>query len=235
MENEMAADMSQFNPHVKRAAVMRRSTVRHPHTSYKAALVVNDFVWSLLAFFGCFLLFSDTTDLVDTFSRWAALVIIALAAIVLFQSCRLYNYHVIYDARRHLLQLALAWGCTTLMLFSVFALLMLGGAATRLEFAAVALAIAILLLLLRKYKEEHSTQFLIAVGLGFIVAGLLELQGEALTAVFIQSYPVLIAGLALAIVTVSLTRYLMVHQLFNKTLRRRFRRQTVIVLSLIHI
>ena len=104
MKNETSADTLQFSPHFTGPVLMNKSLGRKPHSFYKAALFLNDIFLSIIAFSGCILIFGDDIELVYNFSNSLTVVIFAMVSIAFFNSSKLYNYHIIYDARRHMKQ-----------------------------------------------------------------------------------------------------------------------------------
>ena len=217
------------NPDFAAPEWVGRSVVKHRFSIYKTALFVNDLLLSILIFAGCALIFAEDIDLFGNYSHLLTLVILALASVAFFKTCALYNYHVIYDAKKHIKQIAKAWGWNAFILVCVFFIYTANQYSGNVQFFLITAAIAVLFSLLRKYFEDLSIQTLKAVGMSFIIVGLLGfIEGEAIVAVH-QAPLALLYGFGLTTVSVSLSRYLIVHQLFGRVLRTRFRRQTLII------
>ena len=229
MRNEASTNTMLLNPHELSQSLTNRLDSRQPYSFYKAALFLNDFLSSILAFSVCALVFAEEIDLIHNLGHAATIVIFALASIAFFQSYKLYNYHIIYDSEIHVKQMAMAWGWNTLILFSAFFIYAYGNSATNNQFVVATAALAILLLLLKKYIDDYSIHTLTAIGISFIIVGWLGLLKPESSAAIVQAPVFLISGVYLTAATVSLSRYLIVHQLFSKVMKKSFRRQTVIV------
>ena len=65
MKDDVSADTLQFTGPV----LMNRLFGRQPHSFYKAALFINDYLLSMLALSGCALIFAENIDLVHNFSQ----------------------------------------------------------------------------------------------------------------------------------------------------------------------
>lgn len=229
MENDTTAETLQFNPLAQGAVAMNKPQAKQSHSFYKVALLVNDFLISLLTFMGCALVFADHIDLAGNFSHTATIVLFAIAAIAFFKPSKLYNYHIIYDPAVHIKRMALAFGWNTLILFSAFLIYNYAGAMDDLQFVTVTLAVTVLFLMLRKYIDDYSIQMLSAIGISFLIVGWLGLLGTDATEAITRNPAVLLAGYILTVALVSGSRYLIVHQLFSKVMKRSFRRQTIII------
>ena len=229
MRNEASTDTMLFNPHEISQSLTKRSPNRQAYSFYKATLFINDFFSSILAFSVCALIFAENIDLINNVDQAATIVIFALASIAFFQSYKLYNYHIIYDAKIHVKQMAMAWGWNTLILFSAILIYVYGHSATDIQFAVATVAVAALLLLLKKYIDEYSIHTLTAIGISLIIVGWLGLLRPESSTAIVQAPVFLISGVYLTAATISLSRYLIVHHLFSKVMKKSFRRQTVIV------
>jgi exopolysaccharide biosynthesis polyprenyl glycosylphosphotransferase len=229
MKNEAYAETMELNSSISSPTLMKRPLGRQTHTFYKAALFFNDLVLSMLAYLACTLSIAGNIGFPSNLDHAATIAIFALATIACFRHCKLYNYHIIYDARTHFKQLAMAWGFDILIFISAFMLYNYGYFTSDFIFTIAVVAIAILLLLLRKYIEDYSIYAMTAAGISFIIVGWLGLLGVESAAAIVQSPVALIAGFFLTLGVISLSRYLIVHQLFSNIMKKSFRRQTVII------
>ena len=218
-----------YNPNKINQSLTDGSPGRQAYSFYKTALFLNDCILSILVFSVCALIFAENIDLFHNLGHAATIVIFSMSSIAFFQSCKLYNYHIIYDAKVHAKQIAMVWGWNTLILFSAFFIYTYGNSATDIEFAVATAALAVLLLLLKKYIDDYSVHTLTAIGISLIIVGWLGLLEPDSSAAIVQAPLFLISGVYLSAATLSLSRYLIVHQLFTKTMKKSFRRQTVIV------
>ena len=208
---------------------MSRLPVRNPHSFYKAALFLTDLLWSILAFGGVAHILFGNSGAVYSIGHWIPMLIFALAAIALFNSCSLYNYHIIYSARNHIKLLATAFGYNALIFIFVFSSVNFADAINKFQIAILTVLVVSILLFARKVAEDFLTQLLTAVGFGFIIVGCLGFCEEDAVFRFLQRYAYVVYGLLITVVVVSVNRLFLVHHLFGKILRRYFRRQTVIV------
>jgi len=228
-KNEAAAGTLKFNPHFSEQVSMNSSFFSKPHSFYKSALFLSDIVLSVLIFWGCAYAFTYETDAIGGFAGILTVLIFALAAIAFFHASKLYNYHVIYDSKRHAKQMALAWVWGALILFFAYTIYYYGHSFTDLQFVVTTGGIAALFLILKKYLEDYSIQILTAIGISFIIVGWLGLLGDKVSVALTRTPAALVAGFFFSVIAVSLSRYLIVHQLFSKILKKSFRRQTVII------
>ena len=229
MENETSASTLKFRPHISEQVSMKSSFFSNSHSVYKAALFLNDILLSVLVFWGCAVAFSDSVNPAGNFVHALTICVFALASIAFFHSSKLYNYHAIYDAGRHTIQILLAWTWGGLILLSAYFIYNYGHSFTDLQFVICTVTVAALFLILKKYIQDYSVQILSAIGLSLIIVGWLGFLGFDATEAITQTPAVLVSGFFLTAIIVSLGRYLIVHQLFSRALKKSFRRQTVIV------
>ncbi|HSO61402.1 MAG TPA: sugar transferase [Desulfobacterales bacterium] len=202
--------------------------------SYKLALLTTDMAAGLgAAVIGTWILGQGAIEGMDALQQ-AVFMALCLTPVAFFHNFHLYSYHLIYFPRRHLMQLAKACG---LGLFSL--------AIMTLTFkwpeyvspdlfipSVVAFSLAVLLInrfLVNRFLEDKIVVMLKALGLALFVVGLimfLEPPGEA---VIPQHLHKALFGCLLAAFTLAVVRCLMVHLLFNVVLRRRFRRQVLLI------
>jgi exopolysaccharide biosynthesis polyprenyl glycosylphosphotransferase len=95
-------------------------------------------------------------------------------------------------------------------------------------FSGILLAGAVVVLLLSRYLWSHFLNFLMALGMAFLIVGMTGLVCKAGIPVFMANTLVISICFLLAIFLISAIRITLVHVVFNKWLRRHFRRQVVI-------
>ena len=229
MEKNASVDTLQFRSHFSGPAVMNKPQTRQSHSFYKAALFGSDLSFSLLAFIGCAATLARHLELTTNFGHFSTIVVFAMASIAFFQSGKLYNYHIIYSPVAHLKLLAIAFVWNTLILAVAFVLYRFGDAVTDLQFVVYTIGFTFIFLLLRKYIDEYSIHILTSIGISFIIVGWLGLLGPEATEPITKDPIVLLSGFFAAIILISLSRYLIVHQLFSKVMKKSFRRQTIII------
>lgn len=157
-----------------------------------------------------------------------------LIPLVFFPNFRLYSYHLIFSPKYHLSNLIKAGG---LGLFAIGAIgltyqwprLMPHGLFIP---AVIGFALAVLLanhLFSKPYREQSITVLLKALGLAFLAIGLLGIAGPLDQSAIMQHFDELVAGVSTAGAALVVTRFVMVHLVFNIYFRRYFRRQVLLI------
>jgi undecaprenyl-phosphate galactose phosphotransferase len=159
----------------------------------------------------------------------ALLLGLCLMPIAFFGTFRLYSYHLIYNPRYHLLHL-----CKTFVLSLLTLVIILISYFSQITIPqgwfvpAVALLVVVTLLASRFFGDQLII-LLKPVGLACIIIGLAGLIGER-EEPFIPTHSAeILAGALLSIAFLLVTRSAVVHLVFNRTLRRRFRRQALLI------
>lgn len=157
--------------------------------------------------------------------------ILSLTAIAFFQAHRLYSYHFLFSWKMHLKSLgkSFSWSILTfstiLFLFNSPDLL-----ADHFYTLLIPLLIgAVAFLLLSRYLWDHLLDFLLALGMAFLIAGLTGLVCRDGIPEYMANGLVMAVCFVLAILLLTLTRIALVHVVFNQWLRRFFRHQVIIV------
>jgi exopolysaccharide biosynthesis polyprenyl glycosylphosphotransferase len=159
----------------------------------------------------------------------AFLLATTLISIAFFTSFRLYRYHLIYSRRFHLSRLALAFGFSLLTLGTVVFTYTWARIIPPSWFIPVLVGLAFLLLCLNRFAEDKMIVLIKAFGLACVVVGLAGLTGPADDPIILRHIEALAVGLAIAVPSLTVSRFVLVHLAFNAVLRRRFRRQLLIV------
>jgi exopolysaccharide biosynthesis polyprenyl glycosylphosphotransferase len=202
--------------------------------SYKLALLTTDMAAGLCAaVIGTWILGQGTIDGMDALQQ-TFFMALCLTPVAFFHNFHLYRYHLIYLPSRHLMQLAKA---CSLGLFSI--------AIMTLTFrwpelmppelfvpCVVAFSLAVLLInrfLINRFLEDKIVVLLKALGVALFVVGLIMVLEPPCEAVILQNLHEALFGCLLAVFTLAVVRCLVVHLLFNVVLRRRFRRQVLLI------
>lgn len=157
-----------------------------------------------------------------------------LIPLAFFPNFRLYSYHLIFSPKYHLRNLAKAGA------LGLFAIGAIGLTFRWSEFmspdlfipAVIGFALAVLLanhVLTQPYREQSITVLLKALGLAFLAVGLLGMASSVDQPILTLHFEKLITGVLTAGLSLVLTRCIMVHWVFNKYLRRNFRRQVLLI------
>ncbi|TKB25004.1 exopolysaccharide biosynthesis polyprenyl glycosylphosphotransferase [Desulfopila sp. IMCC35006] len=158
-------------------------------------------------------------------------IVLSLVTISFFQSYRLYNYHFLYSRKEHIKNLlkASGWSFLTLGLIVFFL-----NSSTLLEtnfslFLITLLCGAIVCLFLSRYFWSHLLDFLMAFGMAVFFFGITGLVCKNGIPVCMTNEFVIFICFLLASILLIINRLFLVHIVFFKWLRRRFRRQIVII------
>ena len=214
----------------------RQATGRMAHrlASYKTLLLGNDLLFVLLAFgIGGWLLgegFFMSNIPVNT------LVLGILAAVVFafFSDNELYAYHRIFIKKVHALKLlkAMSWSLLTLALIATIYLFPQVFSKTHL-FVTVP-ALAVIVMVMSRFFGEQMLNLLKSLGISFLLVGAFGLLAPETNPIQSVGWPVLVVSFAICVGGVSLSRFVIVHlifqgAIFQGTMKRRLRRQTLVI------
>jgi exopolysaccharide biosynthesis polyprenyl glycosylphosphotransferase len=189
--------------------------------SYKIALIGHD----LLVALAVSLAEMAASDQPLGSFHHVVLVCICLTPILFFTTFHLYSYHRIFARRYHLAGLAKAFGYS-LLTFGIVALnYKWRGFLPNELLMPVVVVMAMAMLIFQRIYEEQTSALLKAFGLACLAIGALGITGLH-NSLSVSRYlvPFLVSA-----VTLGVTRYIVVHTIFNQTLRRRFRRQVLLI------
>ena len=199
--------------------------------SYKIVLFANDLVMTIGAFTLGLWLTGSVPLLQKTPGATAGFIVLSLTTIIFFQTYRLYSYHFLFSRKVHLKNLvkSYCWSLLTLLI-----VLFLFNISRLLEnnfnlFIGILLSCAVVLLFLSRFFWSHLLNLLMAMGMTFIIVGMAGLFCKEGIPLFMTNYLMISSYFLLAIPILTVNRLVLVHIIFNKWLRRHFRRQVVIV------
>ncbi|MBU0731072.1 MAG: sugar transferase [Proteobacteria bacterium] len=212
----------------KRNAVDNKSSF---FPTYKFTLLMND----LAVTTGAFALGAWLTGWLDYLNddpgSTIAFAILSLTAISFFQTYRLYNYNFLFSLKEHLKNLvkSFCWSILTLII-----VLFLFNSSELLDnnfyfFISILLTGAVVLLFLSRFLWSHLLDFILALGMAFLIVGLTGMFSKEGIPVFMTNYRIIFFCFLIAAMLLAVSRIFLVHIVFNKWLRRRFRRQVVII------
>jgi len=158
-----------------------------------------------------------------------SLLIFALIVISFFPTYNLYSYHYIFLRKSHLINLIKAyfWGAFTIgivLLIYTYPQFLQGKFAIFFLFF-----VAIVLLLLSRFISDYLLTILKAIGLGFLAIGVMGFLYPEEIPIVMEYWIGVPIGFSFAAGMVLGSRFLLVHVIFSKWLRRHFRRQVAIV------
>jgi exopolysaccharide biosynthesis polyprenyl glycosylphosphotransferase len=217
-------------PILKATDRLARTRWKRILSPYKLALFSVDLISCILTF-GFYLwlvglsIFPD-----DTLRQFYILVIFSLTIISFFPTYYLYTYHRIFSSKNHLINTAKSygWGLVSIGII-IFMYIFPVFPSQELIIIPMIFFIAIGLLILSRFLGDQFLNFLKSVGIGFLAIGLIEMVSFGKNLIFIENWWAILIGILAAAAVVLLNRYLLVSVVFNRWLRRRFRKQIAVV------
>jgi exopolysaccharide biosynthesis polyprenyl glycosylphosphotransferase len=159
----------------------------------------------------------------------ALLLGLCMIPIAYFGSFRLYSYHLIYAPRYHLLNMCKAFVLSLLTLGIVLAMYAAPVTIPQSWFLPVVAMLVIGALLAGRFLWDQLISLLKAVGLACIIIGLAGLVGLPDEPFILNYGGEILSAVSLATVLLLVLRLAMVHLVFNRALRRRFRQQVLLI------
>ncbi|MBP1742046.1 MAG: UDP-phosphate galactose phosphotransferase, partial [Deltaproteobacteria bacterium] len=162
-------------------------------------------------------------------AQYLCLFLLSLVLIAFFLSYHLYSYRYIFLPRAHLVYLfkAICWSILTLGMILILYTYpeIFRGLAALLTVSVV----AIVLLLLSTFYWRYLIHFLKAMGVSFILAGIMAYLVPAEKPDVLYDWTTIAAGVAVGTGLFLCARFFLVHVVFSKWLRRYFRRQALVI------
>ncbi len=166
----------------------------------------------------------------DKLRQFYILVIFCLTIISFFPTYSLYKYHRIFSSKNHLIDVVKSFGWSLMSIGVIVSMYMIPAFPTGgLIIIAVIFFAAIGLLVLSRFLGDQFLNFLKSVGIGLLASGLIEMVSLGKNLIFIENWWAILIGVLVAAAVVLLNRYLLVSIVFNRWLRRRFRKQMAVV------
>lgn len=195
---------------------------------YKFLLFVQDFIAVALGFY----LAAEISGVAVYLGNYRDLLLFTVLSFVVlgfFPASKLYSYHHILSRRRHLMILAKAFVLSIISLgLIVFVYTYKISLEGKSAFFIVAFA-SIFILIVSRFFWAHILDIARAFGLSFIAIGIIAFLYPEGPPLVILNRAVIPVGFCLAVVINILCRSMLVQFVFNKALRRHFRRQIAIV------
>ena len=163
------------------------------------------------------------------FLQQALLLGLCIIPIAYFGEFRLYSYHLIYSPRYHLLNMAKTFVLSLLTLGIVLAFYSSPITIPQSWFLAAVAMLVIATLVISRFLGDQLIILLKPVGLACIIIGLAGLIRQNEEPFIPNHWPEIFAGAFLSIALLMVTRSAIVHLVFNHALRRRFRRQALLI------
>jgi len=205
-----------------RPAYKRQSLKRSMLLTYKNALFLHDTLILLaVAFLTCHPNYQ--------WHQLAGNFIITASLLFFFINIKLYSYHLIFSLRGHLLALGNAFLSATLMLSIVAVTMAVPEGLINTYLVPVTLLCTALIVLIDRRYNLDLLGLLFPVGFAFLAIGSLEILRIAVPAENPLAWLPIFQMLLWSALLVMVSRIIMVHFLFNVVLRRKFRRQVLVV------
>ena len=170
----------------------------------------------------------------DAFSRagllqQSLLLGLCVIPVAYFSSFRLYSYHLIYSPRYHLLNMCNAFVLSLLTLGIVLAAYASPVTIPQDWFLPSVTVLVIAALLAGRFLWDQLITLFKPVGLACIIIGLGGLIGPRDEPFILDYWSEILSAVSLAMVLLMVLRSAMVHLVFNRALRRRFRQQVLLI------
>jgi exopolysaccharide biosynthesis polyprenyl glycosylphosphotransferase len=220
-----------FTPLINRSDVVSKRNNINPFSPYKPALIANDLIAAGLSF--GLVLWITGLGFFEKGNLSYSVVLLAFSFVVVafFSSYNLYNYHLIFLKKNHLTNLlkSFFWSLIT---FTIIAFLytspyLFGG----IPFVTVLfyLIAVIGIMLFARFFSDYLLNLLKAIGISFLAVGTIGLIiGNEVPIALSNRFTIPLCFL-LAVGAILVSRFLLVHLVFNIWMRRKFRRQLAIV------
>ena len=229
MEAKSGEEAVHFIPLLKGSDAVRARAPQIGISVYQFALAGLDLSLSLFAFW----VVARMTGLVWLIegqpAQYACLFLLSLVLIAFFPSYHLYSYRYIFLPKAHLVYLlkALCWSILTLGMILILYTYpqIFRGPAALLTVSVV----AIILLLLSTFYWRYLINFLKAMGVAFILAGIMAFLIPDEKPDVLYDWSTVAAGVTVGTGLFLCARLFLVHIVFTKWLRRYFRQQALVI------
>jgi exopolysaccharide biosynthesis polyprenyl glycosylphosphotransferase len=195
---------------------------------YKFLLFLQDFITINLGFYLAIKFTSFDIYLVN-FVNFILFEIFTLLIVGFFPLFKLYNYHNIFYQKRHVRILAKAYGLSIVSLSIIYlAYYYPVNLEGKIAYFIIAFA-SIAILLISRFIWSHILDITRAFGFSFIAIGIMSFLSPDETPFLISYGTVILLGFFLAVLINISCRIILLKYVFNKSLRRFFRRQIAII------
>jgi exopolysaccharide biosynthesis polyprenyl glycosylphosphotransferase len=155
--------------------------------------------------------------------------IFSFAVLFFFHTYKLYSYHVIFSIKEHLKNLFAAMGWASFSIVISMAPYFLPQI-FKMNFLWLMLyAVAFVLLLLSRVLWEQILNVLIAIGIAFFAVGIIVILYGDNVPVFMSNWFIIPISSGGAFTILVISRLFLVHVVFNRLMRRHFRKQVVVI------
>jgi exopolysaccharide biosynthesis polyprenyl glycosylphosphotransferase len=220
---------------MKSGAVPRTGEMDLPRTrrlqtfTYKAALVLHDLMVVLMTFGITFWLSRTGFTAVENFLQAVTLCAVSLVSIAFYPTQNLYSYHLIYSRKFHLIGQLKAAGLSILTMAMIAGVYIGTAFLPGISLVPLLVGFALLAVLAGRYLGDSILYVLRALGLAVLIIGLAGLASiEEMPLLLVNRHSIILT-LLIATAILLLSRFFLVHIVFSNWMKRRFRRQVVII------
>jgi exopolysaccharide biosynthesis polyprenyl glycosylphosphotransferase len=229
VEPKSGEDVVHFIPLLKGSDAVEARAPRIGISVYQFALAGLDVILSLFAFWVAARITGLVWLIEGRPAQYACLFLLSLVLIAFFLTYHLYSYRYIFLPKAHLVNLlkAMCWSILTIGMILILYTYpqIFRGLAALLTVSVV----AIILLLLSTFYRRYLINFLKAMGVSFILAGIMAFVVPDERPDVLYDWSTVVAGVAVGIGLFLSARFFLVHVVFSKWLRRYFRRQLLVI------
>ncbi len=163
----------------------------------------------------------------DTLGAFITITVIILS---FFSIHKLYSYHIIYSTKRHIANILQALTWSTIAILITYGLYNIQALSLDNIFLLTILLISIALIIAsRLFLENILNNIVFSTGLALLLIGTLEMIAQDRILIFINHWNNLILTMLSICIPLIIYRYITVAFIFNKILRRHFRRQILFI------
>ncbi|MEJ2725426.1 MAG: sugar transferase [Deltaproteobacteria bacterium] len=158
-----------------------------------------------------------------------SLLLLSLVLIVFFSTYHLYSYHQIFHLKPHVASLLKSFCWSILVLVMIFILYSYPELFRGIPALLFMSFMGILLLVLSSFYWRYLVNFLKAAGVSFVFAGIMALWIPDKAPDVLNNWSTVLIGVFLAAGIFLAGRTFLVQVVFNKCMRRHFRRQVLVI------
>jgi exopolysaccharide biosynthesis polyprenyl glycosylphosphotransferase len=206
-------------------ALKRKRMRKYIYFLFMSALFTHDLIIANLPFVFAAVFTDFNFSLTDNLQQIGILFIFSLITISFFPSYNLYSYHLIFFKKRHLrcILLSFVYSLLTFGILFSFVIWPLSGTILVILYTVLGL------ILTSRFFLEKELNILRAVGFSFLLLWILMMLSNGDEAIITTSILGTVTIFPICIATSLLSRQLLIQQVFNKLLRKHFRRQIAVI------
>ena len=200
-------------------------------TGFKLALFFNDLILAVSGF--CLGLWITGWNVVvfEDFFKITAFLILALPVVAFFQPFHLYDFHLLFLIKKHVKNLLKSFLSSALTIAIVLFVLSHSDFIGENYVALITILFlaAIAFVVMSRFFRIPQINLMMPLGMALLILGFAGMIFREGIPYFMVNERLVLISFLLAAGLLSINRIFLVHLVFNKWLRRRFRRQVVIV------